>query len=64
MIEIPTPRDVRRLAIDATISIPEACRRAGLMPKVFTEWERARTNPGIENVRKIVAELQKALKDG
>ena len=64
MITIPTPRDIRVLELDASITIAEACRRAGVGAKVFSGWELGKTDPKISNVSKIVAELQKALRNG
>ena len=61
MANIPTPQDIEILAVKAGISVAEACNRAKLMPAVFTRWKRGVSNPGIENVRAIVGQLESAI---
>ena len=61
MTDVPTPQDLEILAVRAGISVAEACRRAGLVPDVFTRWKRGKSNPSIENVRGIVRELECAV---
>tara|TARA_R110000868_G_scaffold86015_1_gene241490 strand:- start:39 stop:242 length:204 start_codon:yes stop_codon:yes gene_type:complete len=61
MANIPTPQDIEILAVRAGISVAEACSRANLMPAVFSRWKRGVSNPGIENVRAIVDQLEAAI---
>ncbi|MCX7178002.1 MAG: hypothetical protein NTX56_04265 [Proteobacteria bacterium] len=61
MANIPTPQDIEILAVNAGISVAEACKRAEMMPAVFTRWKRGVSNPGIENVRAIVEQLEAAI---
>ena len=39
MSELPTPRDIERLAFDAGISMTELCRRAGVAYSTFSRWK-------------------------
>lgn len=57
MLELPTPQDVEILAVKAGITVAEACRRAKLVPDVFTRWKRAKSSPSLKSVGAIIAEL-------
>lgn len=60
MIELPTPQDLEILAVKAGISMTEACGRAKVSPAVFHRWKRGESNPGIEHLRAIIAQLEAA----
>jgi predicted transcriptional regulator len=60
MTNLPTPQDLEIMAVKAGISMSEACRRAKVSPAVFHRWKRG-ADPGLERVRKIVAELRAAM---
>jgi T5orf172 domain len=60
---IPTPRDLEILALDAGISMTEACNRAKVSPAVFHRWKRGESNPGAEHLRAIIRELRVAILD-
>ena len=57
MLELPTPQDIEILAVKAGITVAEACRRAKLVPDVFTRWKREQSSPSIKNLSAIISEL-------
>ena len=60
-VEVPTPRDLEIMAVDAGISMTEACKRAKMSPAVFHRWKAKRAAASIENVRSLVDVLRDAI---
>jgi predicted transcriptional regulator len=53
MSDLLTPADVERMAWEGRISIAELCRRAGVAPSIFSRWKAGKTEPSMENYRRI-----------
>lgn len=61
MIKIPRPKDLEKLAVEAGISLPNACRRAGFTANLIDRWRSGVNEPSIESIRSIVSVLQKQI---
>lgn len=53
MGDLLTPADVEKLAERAGIPIAEVCRRAGVASSIFSRWKSGKTEPNLENYRRI-----------
>jgi predicted transcriptional regulator len=53
MADLLTPADIERLAQRAGIPIAEVCRRAGVAPSIFSRWKAGKTEPNLDNYRRI-----------
>ena len=58
---LPRPADLEHLAVEARITMAEACRRAGLTPGVFSRWKRGGGYPTIGNVQSLLDVLRDAI---
>ncbi|MGD0109224.1 MAG: hypothetical protein ABSC06_35080 [Rhodopila sp.] len=53
MSELLTPSDIERLARQSGMTMAEVCRRAGLATSIFARWKAGKTEPNLENYRRI-----------
>ncbi len=63
MENLPSPQDFEKLAIDAGISVAEACRRARVHPSVFQRWRAGKSSPRFEAIAQIKRELDAAIEN-
>ena len=61
MSDLLTPADVERLAQRAGIPMVELCRRAGVAASIFSRWKAGKTEPSLENYRRIRDAAQAAV---
>lgn len=62
-INLPTPEQVEAMALDAGLTITEACRRANVARSTFTRWKAGEVDPSIGIVRRIIEAIQNAAAD-
>lgn len=63
MSTLPTPDDIRHLAIKAGISMEEACRRAGIAGNTFRRWAANQHSPRLATVQALQNVLQEAIRE-
>lgn len=51
--ELLSPSDVERLAIEAGVSLPDLCSRAGISHTTFYRWKAGKTEPTLDVYRRI-----------
>jgi predicted transcriptional regulator len=61
MADLPTPQDVEILAVQADMSVAQACRDAGVSPAVFQRWKRGDTTPTLRTLEMILSVLHSAI---
>ena len=57
-IRMPTPAQIRKLALEKELTIPALCRRADLVPETFYRWEAGRGTPTVSTVQRLLDVLQ------
>jgi transcriptional regulator with XRE-family HTH domain len=62
MADLLSPQDIERLAATAGMSIADVCRRAGVAPSIFSRWKAGKTEPNLENYRRIRDAAYEAVK--
>lgn len=58
MTNLPTPQEIEHMAVDAGITVAQACREANLSPAVFHRWKRGISSPTLENLNKLITALK------
>ena len=53
MSDLLDPIDIERLAQRMGIPMAEVCRRAGVAPSIFSRWKAGKTEPNLDNYRRI-----------
>jgi len=61
MHPLPTAKDMEKLAIDAGVSMRQACVQAGVDPGVFRRWKRGAGSPTLANVEKLRLTLERRI---
>lgn len=59
MTDLPTAKDIERLAAEAGMSIAELCRRAGVAQSSFTRWKRG-ASPTLKVAQKLIDATKQA----
>src|SRR5579859_3843021 len=63
MKQLPTPQDLEIMAVQAGITMAQACRKANLSPAVFSRWKRGNSTPTLGSLSGLLSVLEKAVEE-